>query len=691
MRLILRLALGSLASHRGKTALVGSILAAGAALVMVGLALLEGVEAAMRASITGSVAADLQVYDRRAPDELILLGSSFIGAPDVGRIDHFERVSPVLAAVPGVEAVVPMGTELGALTTKGPIDRRLEALRAEAGGSADRDRLSQLAAELRGLLAELGEELEAEKRIADDPQRIDDKLRVVADVLAGDSLERLADPPGEGLDALEMRIGPLDDGGRQFIFRFLGTDPGRYAEHFPGFRVVLGQAIPSGKRGFLFSHRFYESQVKHPVARGLDVLMENAEQGMRIADDPGQQARVRRLARQWRRVAQDLDPSEAAEVTEGLAAHLGQDDRELPALLEAFLTVDDSTLEPRHALFYALIAPRIRLFELEPGDTLTLRSFTKSGFVRAVNVPFVGTFELRGLEASDLAGVYQVTDLVTFRELHGVMSAEQQAELSALRARVGLSDLDPDEAEDKLFGGEGPLVVSEPIRPETAEPVAAAPRFSGPSTRGLPLEYPASALTGGLVTSAAIRFSPGADPERTRAAIEAAIEREGLELRTATWQDVSGLIGQFVIVVRLVLYVALVVIFLVAAVIVNNALVMATMERVNEIGTLRAIGAHRRTVLGMVFAEALMLGLAAGLLGAAIGAAVVAAFGAFGLPAPNRELRFLFGGPALYPEVSVGHALVAVFAALSVAGISAAYPAALGASVPPVVAMRTEE
>ena len=66
-----------------------------------------------------------------------------------------------------------------------------------------------------------------------------------------------------------------------------------------------------------------------------------------------------------------------------------------------------------------------------------------------------------------------------------------------------------------------------------------------------------------------------------------------LGLQVAGWEEASGLIGQFIVVLRVVLYIAIFIIFLVALVIINNSMVMATLERVTEIGTMRAIGAQQ--------------------------------------------------------------------------------------------------
>ena len=70
---------------------------------------------------------------------------------------------------------------------------------------------------------------------------------------------------------------------------------------------------------------------------------------------------------------------------------------------------------------------------------------------------------------------------------------------------------------------------------------------------------------------------------------------------------------------QLVLCGAVVIIFMVALVIINNAVMMATLQRVQEVGTMRAIGAQRSFILSMVLVETLVLGLVFGGLGAGVG------------------------------------------------------------------------
>jgi ABC-type antimicrobial peptide transport system permease subunit len=145
------------------------------------------------------------------------------------------------------------------------------------------------------------------------------------------------------------------------------------------------------------------------------------------------------------------------------------------------------------------------------------------------------------------------------------------------------------------------------------------------------------------------------------------------------------------VMMRMVLFTAVLIIFVVALVIINNALVMATLERVQEIGTLRAVGAQRRFVLAMLIIEAMVIGLLFGAAGAAVGAGVVAVIAKVGIPAGNDIFFFLFSGPRLHPALGTTNLVVALVIVLVVSALSSFYPAWLAMRVTPRQAMQTEE
>jgi ABC-type lipoprotein release transport system permease subunit len=196
--------------------------------------------------------------------------------------------------------------------------------------------------------------------------------------------------------------------------------------------------------------------------------------------------------------------------------------------------------------------------------------------------------------------------------------------------------------------------------------------------------------TGVVLNAAVILQDPKKVPEMIKA-IEEAGEKAGLPLRAISWQQASGLIGQFVSMMRAVLLVAVLIIFVVALVIINNALVMATLERVREIGTLRAIGAQRRFILSMLVIEALVIGVIFGAIGAGLGAALVTFIGKVGIPAPSDVAFFFFSGPRLHPALASTNMVVALGIVLIVSALSGFYPAWLAMKVTPRQAMSSEE
>src|SRR5690606_12608010 len=153
----------------------------------------------------------------------------------------------------------------------------------------------------------------------------------------------------------------------------------------------------------------------------------------------------------------------------------------------------------------------------------------------------------------------------------------------------------------------------------------------------------------------------------------------------------TGIIGQLVLVFRAVLYILIGIIFIVALVIINNSMVMATMDRIGEIGTMRAIGAPRRFVLALFLLETLVLGLFASAVGALGATAILGALGQSGIQTHQPFMIFLFGGTVLYPTLSLSNVVWGFAIIVFISLLSTLYPARLAARVAPVVAMQGKE
>lgn len=670
-RLLLLAWLGvrNLVLHRVKSAIVGLLLFFGTFLVVVSMALVGSVRASMERSITSSLAGQIQVYDANARDTLALFPGGSPGAMDIGEIPDFASLHDTLVAVPNVKDVVPMGMTNAIVLGSTEMDRALEQLRAvlEGGRTEEipllREQVLQIARGLR-------KDVENARLASADPAREDQKIRDLDRVESDAFWASLEQDPQGALSFLDGSIAPLSSDGRSLYLRLIGTDLDLFPKAFDRFRMVDGSPVPSGSQGLLLSKRFYETQVKNEVAKELDDIKKALDQGRTLANDPALRDQVKRNLKQYKRVLYQVPSQEAETVRQALLAATPGSEGDLATVLQAFLDMDDSNFQARYDLFYQVVAPRIRLYEVAVGEDVVLRGFTRSGYARAVNVTLYGTFTFDGLESSDLAGVNQLTDLETFRSLYGRMTDEQQAELADIRASAGVSDLSREDAEAALFGGAAPTG-------GTGAPSA---------------ELPTTVVgDGGLVLNAAVLLEDPRLTGRTLDGIRQAFKDKGMPIQAVDWKQAAGLVGQLLTVIQAVIYTGIFIIFLVALAIINNTMMMSAMERTQEIGTLRAIGARRGFVVGLFLVETLVLGLVAGGAGALAGAAFIGILGQVGIPALADILVLVFAGPRLHPVFTSTDLLFGLGIVVAFAVISALQPTLLAARVSPVVAMAQKD
>ncbi len=685
LRLLVRLALRNLLAHRIKSLIVGSILFFGTFLVVLGSSILDSVEESMAKAITSSLSGHLQVYSDQAEDPLALFGGFGTGTPDIGEIESFAKVEGPIESVDNVKAVVPMGVTIATVFGQTELDQVLNEMR-EAVRNGETERLPNLETQVKRIATTLMGEIETRAKVTGDPEKVQADKVALERALSDDFWTGFAAEPLPALDFLDSAVAPQSQDGRLLYLRVIGTDPEEFRQSFDRFYMADGEPIPPGQRGFLFSKRTYEKLIKNLVARELDDIKEHVhDKGEVIADEPLLQAQIERLSRQYPRIVFQLSPDDAKAIEDGLRAAFPDEKGGLNELVTRLLKVDDATLDANYALFYELVAPRIKLYDIAVGDTITLRAYTKAGYVRSVNLKVYGTYEFKGLETSDLASASNLTDLVTFRELYGKMSPSQQAELKDIAASVGAKDVSRENAEAELFGGTAGI---ESMAGDSTLDLAAATSAASMNTvQGVDTKvYSPDEMRNGLTLNAAVILKDPTTMESTMAALAPVAKSVGLQV--VDWKQATGIVGQFILVMRLVLVTALFIIFIVALLIINNAMVLATMERTSEIGTMRAIGAQRGMVVALFLVETIVLGLIAGTLGALASTAFVSWLHTVGIPAFADQLILLFAGPRLFPTWSVSDVVLGIGSVVTASVVSTLYPAILAARIQPVVAMQ---
>jgi len=718
VRILLRIAFRNLVASRVRTAIIGAIILVGSLIVVVGSSVLDSIDRGMRTSIQGSLGGHLQIYDGRSEDQLALYGD-MTGESRLEPIEDFAALKAVVAKVPNVKQVVPMGIDQAMVSSGNAFDIALERLRGdvrrlEAGEDAPELRASYEAhkAHVRRMAGLLKEELAQARTIIDlqgkdAEERRQDWAHLVraADPAFWAGFDR--DRYGS-LEFLENKIAKLAmEGGFTFL-RYVGTDPKAFFQAFPLAEVSKGEMIPEGRRGILVGEQYADEWLKLKNARRLDQLEDAKDRrGKKIAKDEEMQRWVRENRSGLREILLQLDPVRAEEVASDLRAGLGAPaDEDLEKLLARLFDTTDENLHRHRALFYSAVAPRLRLYQVNVGDVITIKAPSKSGYFSSVNVRVYGFLRFKGIEKSGIAGMMSVMDMQSFRDLYGYLTPERAEEIRRMQADLGAKEISREDAEAALFGGGGEVVAESKARPIDESRLVARGQ-AGPGEDLQARVYSKEETERGVALNAALILDDPRRSDETAAAIRAALDGAGMGYREVKgpngetvrsgarvigWQEASGIVGQFVTLLRVVLFTAVVIFFAIALVIINNAMVMATLQRVKEIGTMRAIGTQRRFVVVMLLVEIAAVGVLFGLGGALLGGGVVALIRAVGgIPATTDMLYFIFSGPALFPKLYATSVAGSLLVVLLVSILSALYPALLAMRVTPVEAMASEE
>ncbi len=700
--LLLQIAFRNLLASKAKSLIVGGIILVGAMVVVVGSSVVDTIDRGMRSSVQGSLGGQLQVFSARSKDDLALYGKMGGESSQLEPIEEFSALKRALEHVPNVKDVVPMGLDMAMVASGNEFDLALEKLRADVRRRGQGGEDPTLAARYQAHKAHvhrmsllLQRELQ-EAGLITDPDYLKERAQDHADLAraASDTFwgEFDVDPLGN-LEFLENHIAPQSLSNAFTMLRYVGTDLDSYQRAFDRMHVVEGTAVPRGRRGLLIGKLFAEDWLKLKAARILDRIRDARVSRHRlIAEDEELQRWVKESQGQTREIVLQLDPMQAQEVTTRLQRALGSQKSDLQALLVDLFTCDDSSFDRHYAIFYDQVAPLLRLYSVRVGDTITLKAPSKSGYMNSVNLKVYGFVEFRGLEKSTAAGWLSLMDIVSWRDLYGYMTAEKAAEIRAMKMNVGVRDVARENAEAELFS-EDDAPAAESARPARVE----TPTFTGASQRKADPELLARAHTqeeidGGVALNAAVVLRDQSRVRETVRDVKAALAGARMDMKVVDWQQAAGALGQFVSLARIILYTAVFVIFAVALVIINNAMLLATLQRVKEIGTLRAIGAQKRFVIGMLLLETSAVGLAFGAVGALVGAGLVGLIRlAGGIPATNDQMYFFYSGPSLMPHLGVASLAVSLLVVFLVSVLSGLYPAVIATRVTPLEAMQSDD
>jgi ABC-type lipoprotein release transport system permease subunit len=699
LRTLLRIAARQLFSRRVNY-LVGALLVLSSALLVVITTLRKNIEAATRQTMVDGFLGHLDLFSDKGPTDPSLYALE--GPGELAAMEGFHKIKERLLKIPNVESISPLGALAVDYAGGNALDRLFAELRARVNDklagrtpalAPGAEGLEALKAHARFVATRMAEEKKTQAAIYD-PEEFQAETASLTRASSAAFWDQFDAHPLDSLEFLENKIAPLGSGEIQAQLALGAMRLANVPAAYNRIEIVDGTAIPEGRRGILLSKFIYEDTFKIKTARRLDKLKHALSEEGRKIDGDAELARWVRDNREGgpRELLVLLGPARAAKLVARLQKDLVTQESDPAKLISSLLDTNDTNFNVRYALFYQDVAPLVDLYRVHLGEPLPLSALTKTGYFRTVAVPLYGTYKFKGLDmAHPIVRELSVTDLMTFRELYGATNAAERSEIASMAKDVGGTFLDPAQAEAAFRKGQLEST-GEMQRVElSADQALAGFDRVQRQKEMLSTTYPASSFENGAAVSAAIYLKDPSKAAQTLDEIRSVVSQEHLPVRVVNWLKAAGYLGTFVFVAGLLLTIAVVVIFTLVAVMLNNTLMILTLQRVREIGTLRALGASRSFVLLLVLLESTLSAAVFGGLGLLAGGGVLHWLHRIGIPAPDPDSQFFFGGPALHPTANTGVYLLTLGIVLAVCLAATLYPAQLAVRVSPLAAMQTEE
>ena len=165
----------------------------------------------------------------------------------------------------------------------------------------------------------------------------------------------------------------------------------------------------------------------------------------------------------------------------------------------------------------------------------------------------------------------------------------------------------------------------------------------------------------------------------------------GQKLDLTTWDDEVSFFKWVITAMDSVSVLLIIILSVIIAIGVMNALWIAVRERTNEIGTLRAIGMSRRSVLGLFMIEATLLGFVSGIVGTSGSAAAALLLDAAEIQVPINAVKALLMTETLHFVVEPQQVVGATVGFTVFCCLAALWPAYRASRLPPITAIHQTE
>jgi ABC-type lipoprotein release transport system permease subunit len=159
-------------------------------------------------------------------------------------------------------------------------------------------------------------------------------------------------------------------------------------------------------------------------------------------------------------------------------------------------------------------------------------------------------------------------------------------------------------------------------------------------------------------------------------------------VQAVNWRSSAGNTAFYLYILRLILNAGIIIVLAAGFIVVNNTLVINVLDRIREIGTMRAIGAEKLYIIKECASETMIMSFTAGIAGCIFGAAFSSFLSALNITFTNSFLIQLFGGETLKTSLTFSNLLTSFCLSLFLGMIAWIYPVINALKVNPVEAMQ---
>ncbi len=288
------------------------------------------------------------------------------------------------------------------------------------------------------------------------------------------------------------------------------------------------------------------------------------------------------------------------------------------------------------------------------------------------DLPIKGVMKFKSLNA--LMNEVTFMDIESFREIFGYYTAQDVVETLPEKQKALLSA-----NEDDLFSG-GDIYSSG----SGSASIAATEALIKTTTKVThTINYDTAAYN--YVT---ILLKPGQNLNASVAKVKQLMKDNDLPVKVLSWKTASGQVAQISDILQAILTVFVVLLFFVAIIIIMNTLSMNALERTEEFGMMRAVGARKGFITRMFLAETFSLSFVFGGAGILIGVIITWILRPLSISAGGNEIfELLFGGEVFRPTLGFDGLVIGVVGLAIVTVLAVIYPVVVARKITPLDAI----